>query len=397
LGQKVEFSIRKEVIFSKIRQNMVGETSDTWLLAHPPPDTWGFRGVACRLLIYITQPTKMFSNLFVVCCSFLICAPLITLRAHEISSGNNETLKVIPKLIIKSYEDNYSDLHVKFRDIFNSTLVNNPSYTMVYLNGKEREQFIAQIYPSFLNLYRSLIPGAFRADVFRYLILYRYGGIYNDMGIRYMRKIEETVLPHDEFVMPVDLDQSALYNAFIASYPRHPLIKQVIIDTMDNIYYQRYGCNALDITSPKTFGRAYHKMNELHPDSATISAGHQTLNHGHKYHLLRLERGDRITDAGIEAVHNKFEGYYAAIYKNFSVPYYLELWDKRQVFNNTFLEKTQLDQIKSCEANLLQRKRELWYVINGERRPFGSFDVFQDLGFVVGCQVRNVIFYFYIL
>jgi hypothetical protein len=81
--------------------------------------------------------------------------------------------------------------------------------------------------------------------------------------------------------------------------------------------------------------------------------------------------------------------------RNHSKVHYGVSYKRHEVFNNAHINQSVLQQISLCEANLLQRKRELWYVINGERRPFGSFDVFQDLGFAVGCHVTYFICYYF--
>ncbi len=117
------------------------------------------------------------STLFVLF-NYVVALILLCENLGAIDTPTN-IIKAIPKLIFKSSKDKYSELNVKFHDIFNSTLMNNPQFSIIYVDNKELEQFIARFYPLYLNSYHSLIPGAYKADLFRYLILYRYGGIYN--------------------------------------------------------------------------------------------------------------------------------------------------------------------------------------------------------------------------
>ena len=101
--------------------------------------------------------------------------------------------------------------------------------------------------------------GAYRSDIIRQLLLYRYGGIYNDISINYISKINEFVSENDQFVVTTDKDPFGLWNGFISAYAEHPIIKKIIIATMDNVIYRRYGYNNLDITGPHVCGKQFNQ------------------------------------------------------------------------------------------------------------------------------------------
>ena len=163
----------------------------------------------------------------------------------------------IPRVVFRSHEQALPLLHPKFKEYLNRTMTDNPGYVQVYFDAQDRLDFIRTFYPQFLALYTSLVPGAYKSDMWRYLVMYRYGGIYNDISMRYTKPIGKVVgHERDEFVGAVDLDPTAVINGFFAAYPGHPVLLKAIELVVDNIRNLRYGCDNLDITGPRVFARA---------------------------------------------------------------------------------------------------------------------------------------------
>lgn len=73
-----------------------------------------------------------------------------------------------------------------------------------------------------LAAYDKLIPGAFKADFFRYIILYVHGGCYFDSGLIYLEHLRDTIQPNDTFVSSPD--ENRMNNAFICCTRQHPII-----------------------------------------------------------------------------------------------------------------------------------------------------------------------------
>lgn len=58
----------------------------------------------------------------------------------------------------------------------------NPRFKYYLFDDDECREFIKNnFYIDFLNAYDNLIPGAYKADLWRYCILYKKGGIYLDV------------------------------------------------------------------------------------------------------------------------------------------------------------------------------------------------------------------------
>lgn len=88
---------------------------------------------------------------------------------------------MIPKNIYITHET-YEDLY-KFEKQIIKTSLNNPNYKIIFYNAEKRIIFIKKYYPEFYFYYKhiDIRYGAMKADIFRILILYHYGGIYIDI------------------------------------------------------------------------------------------------------------------------------------------------------------------------------------------------------------------------
>ena len=104
--------------------------------------------------------------------------------------------------------------------------------------------------------------GAQKADIMRYFIIKKYGGVYMDSDITPYRSLEPiiTKLPHTEAILCHDLDVTWYYiiNAFFAAIPNHPifisaceLCNSAIINTEDIHMH----------TGPRLLGDAVSKTN----------------------------------------------------------------------------------------------------------------------------------------
>ena len=103
---------------------------------------------------------------------------------------NNE----INKTIYRTYYDlNKINLFQKAIDI---TQKNMPSYKQVYYDDDDIEKFITDNYSKrILDAYQAINPdyGPARADFFRYLVIYKYGGIYLDIKSVILANIEKEI------------------------------------------------------------------------------------------------------------------------------------------------------------------------------------------------------------
>ena len=93
----------------------------------------------------------------------------------------DDSEKKIPKIIYRTSGYDIMCLPRLIWDLYTKEKEINPNYEHIYFDDWQCEAFILTTYGSYVrDLYLKLIPSAFRADFFRYLLLYDKGGIYMD-------------------------------------------------------------------------------------------------------------------------------------------------------------------------------------------------------------------------
>lgn len=163
-----------------------------------------------------------------------------------------ETQK-IPKVIFQTNEKTTIPVNMKKA---NDTIIKmNPEYAYIYFSDVDAKEYIKKNYSGrILQAYERLKPGAYKADLFRYCILNKEGGVYIDTGFIAKESLENVIKPHHEFVSSEDDGKGRIYNAFIASIPGHPILKKAIDKILQNVETQNYGRDYLDVTGPSMLG-----------------------------------------------------------------------------------------------------------------------------------------------
>jgi hypothetical protein len=111
----------------------------------------------------------------------------------------------------------------------------NPEYTYKFYDDDMCDKFMKEFDVRTWKAYQRIIPGAFKADLWRYCVLYKYGGIYADIDTMCLGKIDDFLSEKTEFVTPIDLDDKLLYNAFIAAAPGSKILKACIDTIVHNV------------------------------------------------------------------------------------------------------------------------------------------------------------------
>ncbi len=238
---------------------------------------------------------------------------------------NYQSQTGIPKIMVRTSHYKLEDLPKEIHDLILETADKNPEYQQIYFDDLDSERFIMDYFPQYLPEYRVLKPGAFKADLFRLLFLYRIGGIYNDSGHKYLVPVSQLI--EGEIVLCFDRWNEGIYNAFMASIPRHPILRKLIDSIVDNIRNRRYGKNPLDITGPAALKRAILEYFSL-PEETWIPNNSQ-IKEVTPYHHVEQE-GYIGDNNSILVLKTKTDNYMSVMYSNRL--HYHEMWCRREVF-----------------------------------------------------------------
>lgn len=129
-----------------------------------------------------------------------------------------------------------------------------PDFEYVLMDNTDRRAFIATHFtPTVTAAYDTLIPGAFRADLWRYCFLYVYGGIYID--IKYVPQpgfLFESLLAKEHFILdiPTIIGDRSIQNSLMCVRPRSPYLLAAITTIVANVANRLYGKSCQCITGP---------------------------------------------------------------------------------------------------------------------------------------------------
>ena len=272
-----------------------------------------------------------------VAVAIVIIAALAVVVHHNRRGRRPDTR--IPKVFVRTGPWEEGAVPAPAREAMAAALRLNPGYTQAYFSDTGAAAFIGQHYPQFAQLYASVIPGAYRADIWRLLYLYMHGGVYNDMGHAYAVPMASIISADDEFVCVSEmLYPWGMHNAFIAVYPRHPLILAMIGLVVANVRARDYGENSLDITGPCALGRAFNRFfgrvdKEPLPTGRAEVDGYRVRFLGYVFPGGGEETEKRIVDsAGKTVIACKFKGYKEAMYSGRHMPYWSSMYNARAVY-----------------------------------------------------------------
>lgn len=235
--------------------------------------------------------------------------------------------KEIPKVIYKTGIDDYNNINDDVIDVFENTLKLNPDFKIYYYSDKDSRDLIKNNFnDDTLDAYDTLIPGAYKADLFRYCIMYLNGGIYSDLTQRFTTPFKDFInFKKDNLFLVEDRPQldyrkkgpttetkPGIQISFMAARPGNPVYLHAIRKIIENVKNKDYGYNPLDPTGPRLF---YNVL----------------VNHGKDYRIGLKETGKRIIDnEGKTIIINKLNGHHKVILKN--KPHYSDLWFRRKIY-----------------------------------------------------------------
>ena len=194
--------------------------------------------------------------------------------------------ETIPRLIHQTYFT--ARLPDKLCDNVHHLRALNPSWEYLFWDDMSIASFIGQHYGhKMLVIFNSINPdyGAARADLFRYLVLYRLGGVYLDIKSAADVPLDQVIRPDDSFILSQwrngvgepyegwglhldlrDIPRGEYQQWHIIASPGHPLLRAVIERVTSNLQSYRYDksgfgrLGVLRLTGPIAYTKAIHPL-----------------------------------------------------------------------------------------------------------------------------------------
>lgn len=152
----------------------------------------------------------------------------------------------IPKVLHQTYSKNFDQLPLDIIKNIDALKAENADFSYMYYSDIDRIQFIKSNYePDYLERYLKISSqyGAARADYFRYLLMYKVGGVYIDIKSTLKKKLSDIIKPSDQYLLIEGHYGNSTINQWdhiqfqvkkewcqwqIICRPNHPFLKNVI-------------------------------------------------------------------------------------------------------------------------------------------------------------------------
>ena len=133
----------------------------------------------------------------------------------------------IPKKIHFTWSDEY--VPESFREFKRSWEIFNPDYEQQLWTDKMNRLLVEEEFPYLVERYNSYRYDIQRANVARYLVLYKFGGVFLHLDFECLKSIDELMASVECVLCESENKGSLVKNlAFIASVPNHSFIKHII-------------------------------------------------------------------------------------------------------------------------------------------------------------------------
>jgi hypothetical protein len=191
----------------------------------------------------------------------------------------------------------------------------NPEFEHTLLDLDECREFIKGNFPkSVLTAYDGVKPYALKADLARYCLLYKYGGIYLDCKYYCINDFKMIYLTDKEyFCRDVDISFDGIYNAILICKPKNSVLRKSIDTFVKNTQNRYYG------SIPLCVGPLMMKEFFTQKQLDNLELTHEYINNTNRYIQLYKHRVLKVN-----------EDYYRE--KRLKSHYWADLWKNNELY-----------------------------------------------------------------
>ena len=182
----------------------------------------------------------------------LLKEPLNDIHTININATNDLS---IPKNIYLTWKISELDkMPIKMKESIELLKSVNNDCNVYIFDNDQCYNFIKKYFKTeVLDAYNNLIPGAYKADLWRCCVLYKYGGIYQDIKLQPINgfKYSEILVNDKEYyVKDIDGSGGGVYNAVLICKPNNKVLLKTINNIIENVKNKYYGETTLHPTGP---------------------------------------------------------------------------------------------------------------------------------------------------
>ena len=161
---------------------------------------------------------------------------------------------MIPKVVYQTfYTKNLPENVLK---VIDNMKKNNPNYQFYLFDDLEIETFIKEEFGGDVyKAFNMMNVGSAKADLWRYCILYKKGGIYLDIDSENYGEIDNLVTSDDEAIVSRESHNGIFLQWCLMFSPNHPILRRCIQKCISNIL-NKTSNDILRLTGPVIFSES---------------------------------------------------------------------------------------------------------------------------------------------
>jgi len=193
---------------------------------------------------------------------------------HQNTPEDPVVYSIIPLNLFQTWHT--LDLPPKMKENVELLQTQNPEFKYYLYDDAMCRDFIEKNFPTeVLYTYDKLKPGAYKADLWRYCVLYKYGGVYLDIKYKCINNFKLIDLTDKEHYVK---DRSStgkdktgrssnngIYQALLSCMPYNTILYKCIFDIVNSAQNDIHTFNPLSVTGPALMARYFYidELNEL--------------------------------------------------------------------------------------------------------------------------------------
>lgn len=167
------------------------------------------------------------------------------------------------------------DLNETLRSIIDRFKDLNKDYNYYLYDDNDMDNFVNTHYPGEISdCYNKLNIIVAKVDFWRYLVLYKYGGVYLDMDSCINLPLNNLIEDKDEAIITAEGNPGLYVQWALIFRKGHPILKKVIELIVDNIKTNKYPNDIIKMTGPFIYTEA---INQIHKENFGNAIDHSSI------------------------------------------------------------------------------------------------------------------------
>lgn len=220
-------------------------------------------GCYCKVLCKIRPPPKVLTQIWSV----------------QPPRLKKDPSRLIPRLVHQTwFEPVTAEKYPNMSRLIESWKKSGWEYT--FYDDDTAAAFLSEHFPPEVRqAYDVILPGAFKADLFRYCVLLIKGGVYADMDLLLESNLDAVLRGDVGFMVPIDEPgsnmghRSCLWNGLLAVAPGHPFMARTIEYVVNNVRNRFTSVDYDDMLCPTPFLSVSHTVDTLFTCGPCILGG----------------------------------------------------------------------------------------------------------------------------